>query len=765
MDPISEEEARLYIIQDFMARSLSVSTLLDFDDANADGESDLVTDSVQKRALQVALNLTDAATVQALIDQQFDKLAANVNVRRKASVPATGSAVFYTDTAPIRDMIVYEGALISTLGDLDAGIPAQTYRTTATRIMDYLVADSYYNNATQRYELEVDVEAVNPGETGNTDSYTIRTYESGVDSGFLVENPNPISFGVDQESNHDLATRIMLAFFVDTGTEGGYARTAIGISGVHNVRVEKAGDSLMLRDWDPLRHEHLGGKVDLYIQGRRLEQVADQIAFSYESIVASGGTKADEPFTVINAVSFQFKTNNTAVTAHTPIFEVSRVYNSTRGQNYDLTGYQIIGEGQVVDLDESNPVNTAIGLAVADVIRVDYKYRSSDIFILQHQPVTEIVSVTGQLSGPLTTDNWDLVRLQDPLEDGYSTIAKDGIRIKFANNLPVTGTQTIVDEPHVMVLGSDENLDYLGADPTSIIVKNDDGTVTYVVNFDYLIQSGTDTTPTSIRMIESGAIVNGQGVLVSYEAIENFTITYTTNGLLATVQEELESTKHACADAIAKQAIQNDVDFVITVVPKSGIVSTSNLTSRIRTEVANYVSQLGVGVSLTQSDVVAIINGVADVDYTVIPFLRMVKADGSFIVRDDVGLVQWEIFNDGLAKSYITVASVLTYKTIDKGGSENEFRGIFEDNMPLILQPDPLDVSGGPGRGYIQSGGRLIVSTRDGLLPDSKDYQVAYFVYGETGAKDINVASVEHLNVGQFSITFDTPRELSRQAF
>jgi len=765
MDPISEEEARLYVIQDFLSRSLSVSTLLDFDDADGDGESDLVTDSVQKRALQVALNLTEATAVQTLIDQQFDKLAANVNVRRKSAVSATGSVIFYIDTAPIRDMIVYEGALVSTLGDLDAGIPAQTYRTTATRILDYLVADSYYNNTTQRYELEVDVEAVNPGESGNTDSLTIRTYESGVDSGFLVENPNPISFGVDQESNHDLATRILLAFFVDTGTEGGYARTAIGVSGVHNVRVEKAGDELMRRDWDPIRKEHIGGKVDIYVQGRRLEQVADQLAFSYESVVASGGTQAEEIFTVINAVAFQFKTNNTAVTAHTPIFEVSRVHNATRGQDYDLTGYQIVGEGTVVDLDEANPTNAAIGLAVADVIRVDYKYRSSDVFVLQRQPVVEIISVTGQLSGPLTSDNWDLVKLQDPLEDGGSTIAKDGIRIKFANNLPVTGTQTIVNEPHVMVLGTNENLDYLGVDPTSIVVKNEDESVTYVANADYLIQNGTETTPTSIRMIESGALSNGQRVLISYEAIENFTIIYTTNGLLATVQEEVDVMKHACADVIVKQSIQNDVDFVITVVPKSGVLSTSNLASRIRTDVANHVAQLGVGVSLTQSDVVAIINGVSDVDYTVIPFLRMVKADGSFIVRDEIGQVQWEIFNEGATKSYITVASVLTYKTVDKGGSENDFRGIFEDDMPLVLQSDPLEVSAGPGRGYIQADGRLIVSTRDGLLPDNKDYQVAYFVYGETGAKDINVASVENLNVGQFSLTFDSPRELSRQSF
>jgi hypothetical protein len=143
----------------------------------------------------------------------------------------------------------------------------------------------------------------------------------------------------------------------------------------------------------------------------------------------------------------------------------------------------------------------------------------------------------------------------------------------------------------------------------------------------------------------------------------------------------------------------------------------------------------------------------------------MVKADGSFIVRDQIGKVQWQLFSQGLVKAYVSSAVILTYKTIDGGGSENDFRGVFENNMPLVLQLDVQDVSGGPGRAYIQSDGHLVVSTRDGGLPDDKDYAAAYFVYGETGTEDINVASVEYLNIGQFSVSYDTPRELSRQAF
>lgn len=761
LDPITEEMARVYIIQDFLSRSLSVSTLLDFDDADGDGISDSVSTSIPKRALQIALNLSDPQDVQDLIDAQFDKLASNVNETRRGATSSVGQVVFYTETVPIRNMTVNEGATVTSLGNLDEGIPSQNYLTLTSKVLDYQNREQYFNSDTGRYELTVDVESLNTGSDTNTDSYTVTIISSGVDSDFQVENPNPISFGRDVESNQDLATRIELAFFADTGTEGGYAKTAAGVQGVRRTRIEKAGDPLMIRDYDSVRDKHVGGKVDVYVQGSDIKQVTDQIAFSFESIVSTQGSQTGEVFSIVNAVAFQFKSLNPRVTAHTPIFEVTRVYNATRAAEYDISGYQIIGNGDTIDLDETKPINITIGLATNDVIRVDYKFRSSDVFVLQNQPVLDIISVIGQISGSLTSDNWELVSLEDPLENGGSTIANDGVRIKFANNLPLTEFQTISNEPHVLILELEEPLDYLGADPTSIIVRNSTGNITYTLNVDYRVSPGTDISPTTIEMIESGNINNGQQVLISYVAIENFTITYTTNNLLQTVQAELNEMKHACADVIAKQTVENDVDFSFTVIPKTGVTNTTDLTAKIRTAISNYVSQLVIGQYLSQSAVARIIQNIADVDYVIIPFSRMIKADGSFIIRDQVGKTAFEVFNEGLTTSYISVSSVLTYNTIDKGGPENKFRGIFEDTMPLVLQDDVLDVSEGAGRAYIRDDGKIVVSTRDGLIPDNKYYEVAYYVYGETGSEDINVASIESLKVGNLTIVYDTPRQIT----
>ena len=756
MNPVSEESARYYIIQDFLARALSVSAMLDFDDANGDGVSDPVSSSVKKKQLQVALNLQDPNDVQTLIDEQFDKLGSNVNVLRGPATPATGTVIFYVTTPPVRDMYVYEGATVSTVGDMNAGIPSENYSAVTTKILDFANAQSFFNTVTARYELSVDVTAVVPGSVGNTDSYTIKTINNGADSDFQVENPNPISFGSDKETNHLMAGRIQLALFTDTGTEGGYVKTTIAVPGVHNVRVEKAGDPLMMRDFDTLRLEHIGGKVDIYIQGERMLELSDQIAFEFGS-VASQGLQTGEIFQVINANAFQFKSTNPQVTAHTPIFEVDRVTNSTRGADYDITGYTVIGNGDTIELDSTRPVNASVGLASSDIIRVDYKFRSSDTFILSHQPVAQIVSVTGQISGELPPANWELVKLQDPLQTGNSTIAQDGVRILFVNNLPVTGFQTITDEPHVMVVGKNENLRFLGSDPESIIVKNTDKTVTYIASQDYRIIPGTDTTPTALLMIESGSIQSGQQVLISYTAIENFTIVYTTNALLGDVQTEVDKMKHACADVVVKQAVENSVDFVMTVIPKTGVSNLSFLTSKIKTAISNYVSQLDLGVSLTQSEVISLIQTVSDVAYVIVPFNRMAKADGSFIARDDVGKTQWQVYNTGVVNAYITAATVLAYKTVDQGGSSNMFRGVFENSLPLVLQIDPLDVSGGAGRAYIRADGKLIVSTKNGSIPDNNYYQASYFVYGETGSNDINVSALEYLTVGNFTIIYGTP--------
>ena len=51
------------------------------------------------------------------------------------------------------------------------------------------------------------------------------------------------------------------------------------------LKVVAAGDDLMWRDYDKIRNEHIGGKVDVWIQASMINQVSDQIAFFHLKMV------------------------------------------------------------------------------------------------------------------------------------------------------------------------------------------------------------------------------------------------------------------------------------------------------------------------------------------------------------------------------------------------------------------------------------------------------------------------------------------------
>ena len=143
------------------------------------------------------------------------------------------------------------------------------------------------------------------------------------------------------------------------------------------------------------------------------------------------------------------------------------------------------------------------------------------------------------------------------------------------------------------------------------------------------------------------------------------------------------------------------------------------LTSQIQTAVSNLIGNLPIGSTLTQAAVVSVIQKVPDVDYVVLPMIFLPKADGSFIVRDDLGTETFEVYGQGVTTSYITVSPVLTYKTIDQGGPSDSFKGVFENNLALTMQTELLAVCNAGGRAHIQSDGCLIISTMSGNLPDN----------------------------------------------
>jgi hypothetical protein len=304
----------------------------------------------------------------------------------------------------------------------------------------------------------------------------------------------------------------------------------------------------------------------------------------------------------------------------------------------------------------------------------------------------------------------------------------------------------------------------IGADINSIVVTDSPATTTYVRDLDYSIDLGNQILPTKISLIANSKIRNGQKVLVSYKASQNFLIVYTTNDLVSQVHDKIQTTKHACADVIIKQSTENIIDIALSVVRKKN-TSEEDVKRQIQTVISNYVSGLKQGSVFNQSTVISLVENLPDVKKVFVPLQKMMKRNGSFIPMDHLGTVSFKIFNTNVGKgvtSYISIRPVLTYRTSENGGSSTLFRAIYENGVSNVLASSPDDVSESFGRGYIKADGKIIVSTKDGSPPQSKDYSVSYYTfYGSDQdiAQDIVTSSIEYLTVDENSLVIDASIE------
>jgi len=756
MDPLALQFERFYTIQDFIFAAMSLDTLVRYDDADGDGLSDPVSTSINKRKLASALGVADAVTLQLLIDEQFDKYGANYDMTRHPSRKSIGTAIMYTTTAPTTDVYIADGGSISYPGDVNRGIAAVTFVIRGSYVMDADNLGYYYNPADQRWEILVNIEAQLPGSAGNVPARSITRVNNG-NSLLQVVNLEPTLYGSDRETNQEVASRVKLArSSFDSGNESGYASTAYDVPGVLQARVEKEGDSLMMRDYDDTDNKHIGGKVDIYIKGSRRVQVIDQVAFKYEYPVDTYGNKVGEQFDVADALSFRIRTRNSKVTENSPIVIVHSVRNVSRGANYNLDALQIIGDGDTLVL-ASSLENQTIGMATLDVVEVDYRYRSSNVLTMSIQPVISVDDVTDSSGNVLDSSKFQVVKLEDPLQNGNSSIAQDGVQFLFGDDDNIDEYETVLNEEHDMLIGTDARLLFKGVDVATVIVKDaDDATTIYLRDVDYTIVTGSETQYTYLQLIATGAIRNGDRVSVDYNASKNFNVTYTVNSVIDQVNTKVSGMRSSCADVAIKQGIENYIDMSFRVVRRVGTDAVL-LKSRINKTLANFVRSLKMGDPLTQDDVVQVVRSVDGVKNVQMPMTKLMKRNSSFIALDDVGTPAFEIFQRTAAggnTSYRTLQVVLNYKTIDNGGSSNLFRGVYEDSRPLQLVSDPSLVGRGAGRAYIQGDGRIIVSTTDGRPPQEKEYKVSYYAYysaSESIAADIETSEIEYLTIDSIS--------------
>ncbi len=792
IDPFSSEAERIWFLIDFVHRSQSFLTLLQIDDANGDGVSDPVVSSAYKQALRSALGLQTDSAVQQLIDAQFDKLAGNVNKPRLPGRPAVGQAVYYSATRPLHDVLVASGSIVSTNADASNSLPAVRYVVGGTFILPAADAEAYYNFDRRRYEIVADIVAETIGGNGNRPADAVKNVVTPVE-GFSVTNLEAIVYGLDRESNADLAARCELGFVsVDTGTEGGYASTAASQVGIIKTKIVKSGDSLMMRDYDEVRAKHIGGKVDIWIQGLRERTVTKQFAFAFEEI-------NDTRCQIIDLANLVFRVLDTRVTVSTPIIELLNnpslgfgVRNGTTGLSYDLTGVVLLDYNTFqLDTGIAQPATN-----IDDIITADIRYRSVNRFVFDLQPVRRVVSVVGQASGALdNTLGYGLYKTDDPLLNGESTIAQDYLVINQVGGIPTGDTITVNDEQHIMIGFFEEPLTSIGVNPSTLRVFSADRSIEYdgpsSVDPDFEIVQGTATTPLKIVRTTGSAIVSGQTVSVDYEHDENFTVTFVVNDLLQQLQRTVDKRRHTTADVLIKQAVLNSINLETTAQLKAG--ATKDKTDpAIRSAVSLELNQRLIGQGVAQSDVVNAIDSTEGVDFQVLPFARMGYADGSRKLRESVPSTSQRLSSLDIGGTQVFIlVNALQYPTTDGGGLVTEHKGVFQDDVAMTLSTSLNIVGQSANQAYIigASGATISGFSDDATLiaagfttasaieterlrrtsnhvvlslsgagsptdvPGNHSYAVSYVVRSDRGPHDMTASQVEFLDLGDFTLT------------
>lgn len=792
IDPFASESERLWFICDFVSRSSSLLTLLQLDDANGDGFSDPVASSSYKQALKAALGFQTDSAVQQLIDTQFDKLAGNYQKTRLPGRPSVGQVVFYSKKRPTKDVPIASGTIVTADEDPSNNLPSVRFLVGGSYTIIASQADAYYNFNTRQYEITVDIVAETLGASGNRSAGQIRNVSGSVGT-FQVINTEATVFGTDRETNASLAARAMLGFVsVDTGTEGGYAATSAAQVGIVKTKIVKSGDPLMMRDYDEVRRKHIGGKVDLWVQGLRERTVTERFAFTFE-------VARDVRCQILDLPNLVFRVLDSRVTPNTPITEVLNnpvqglgVRNVSQGLDYNLTNVLIL-DYQTFQLDAGllQPVT-----AINDIITADYRFRSVNLFQFTLQPVRRIVSVVGEASGAL--DNalgFDLYKTDDPLLTGESTVAKDHLVINQVGGVPTGATIIVNDEQHALIGFFNEPLGSIGINTATIRVFNQTRSIEYAgpssatPDFDVIL--GTSTTPAKLVRTNPSNIVSGQTVSVDYSHDENFTVTYVINDLLQQLQRTVNSRRHVTADVLVKQAILNAVAAESTVQLKSG-ANKDKVDPAVRTAVSLELNQKLIGQGSAQSDIVNAVDSTEGVDFQVLPLARFGYSDGSLRLRErllststrvpslDIGGNQVYIFNNALQ-----------YPTTNGGGLKTEHRGVFQDDEPLALAVDLLLVGQYPNQAYlightgmviagysddatliaegftsvadlaeerlVRTANRVLVSISGAGsppdIPSNHVYAVSYVVRNDIGPHDITASQVEFLTLGDFTLT------------
>lgn len=238
-------------------------------------------------------NLGSFASAQG---RNLDLLARNFGIVRRSGSPATGVVTFTTNVLE-SDIIIPAGTTVTARNGI-------SFRTQADVTMFASRANVYRSNAirvgtdlelagiTDDFAVEVSVEATSFGTSGNIGKFgVVQTAQADISN---VTNISSFSGGSNAENDDALRSRVLGVFAgSNIGTTLGYINTLQSLPGISDVLAVEPGDPLMTRDGTDVEvnangekvitSAGTGGKVDLYVLGSILNQFVESYIYKDQS--------------------------------------------------------------------------------------------------------------------------------------------------------------------------------------------------------------------------------------------------------------------------------------------------------------------------------------------------------------------------------------------------------------------------------------------------------------------------------------------------
>jgi hypothetical protein len=247
------------------------------------------------------------------------------------------------------------------------------------------------------------------------------------------------------------------------------------------------------------------------------------------------------------------------------------------------------------------------------------------------------------------------------------------------------------------------------------------------------------------------------------------------------VATAVEQQRHAAADVLVKQMIQNSVDVILSVELNPN-VTPETMDARIRTVISVVLSNTRGRV--TQSEIIRQVKALSGVANVVVPLSKFAKSDGSYNIGHIIPTgTPWVRINEDAnfatkqfpANTWITSEQVLPDRTIPSGGVPDAYVGFlyegevyrrggsiadFIANPPsptggsfyIIGVDDQVDAATSLDPSYA---GKIICSIPEHLgNPAYANFKCTYQVWREGGYRDITLSPTEYLQMGRVTISY-----------